>query len=354
MTNASFMPDWAVPPGATVRALMHRKGVTTRDLCGGLHTTAEDIENLLDGNYVISSEIAERLAGIVGGSTAFWMTREAQYRASIQRVEVAKNWSTLFPLADMVGMGWINPTADQLTQIHACLAFFGVGTTDEWFQKYANAKDQAAFRSTSRFESSDGAILAWLRKGELEAQKQVCRKWIKQELQSRLPALRELTRIAEPERFIIQLQNMLNECGVRIVILRPTKGCRAHGATFFSNGQPTILLSVRYLSDDQFWFTVFHEIGHLVLHSETKRFVEGDGSASGNEEDEANEFATSTLIPKEHIKELQALGADGRAVMRFAKNIGIAPGIVVGQMQHRKLLTFAQLNNLKKRYKWAE
>lgn len=354
MTNASFTPDWAVPPGATVRALMHRKGVTTRDLSGCLRATAEDVAHLLDGDYAINAQIAEGLAGMVGGSSAFWMTREAQYRSSIQRVEVAKSWSTLFPLAEMVRMGWMSSTSDQLTQIHACLAFFGVGTTDEWFQKYANAKDQAAFRSTSKFESSDGAVLAWLRKGELEAQKQVCRKWNKQELQNRLPALRELTRVPEPSRFVVQLQDMLNECGVRIVILRPTKGCKAHGATFFSNGQPVVLLSVRYLSDDQFWFTLFHEIGHLVLHSETKRFVEGDGSAIGDEEDEANEFATSTLIPKEHLRELQTLGANGRAVMRFAKDIGIAPGIVVGQMQHRKILTFAQLNNLKQRYKWAE
>jgi Zn-dependent peptidase ImmA (M78 family)/plasmid maintenance system antidote protein VapI len=354
MTNASFMPDWAVPPGATVRALMHRKGVTTRDLSGGLRATAQDIENLLDGNYAINAEIAEGLAGVVGGSLNFWMTREAQYRASVERVEVAKSWSTLFPLTEMVRMGWIKSTADQLTQIHACLAFFGVGTTDEWFHKYSNAKDQAAFRTTSKFESSDGAVLAWLRKGELEAQKQACRKWNKQELQNQLPALRALTRLAEPEKFVPQLQDILNKCGVRIVILRPTKGCKAHGATFFSNGQPTILLSVRYLSDDQFWFTVFHEIGHLILHSETKRFVEGDGSSIGDEEDEANEFATSTLIPEKYLKEIQTLGANGRAVMRLAKDIGIAPGIVVGQMQHRKLLTFAQLNNLKQRYKWAE
>lgn len=354
MTNASFMPDWAVPPGATVRALMHRKGVTTRDLSGGLRTTAEDTENLLDGNYAINAEIAEGLAGMVGGSLDFWMTREAQYRASVERVEVAKSWSTLFPLAEMVRMGWISSTADQLTQIHACLAFFGVGTTDEWFHKYSNAKDQAAFRTTCKFESSDGAVLAWLRKGELEAQKQASRKWNRQELQNQLPSLRALTRLPEPEKFVPQLQDVLNKSGVRIVIVRPTKGCKAHGATFFSKGQPVILLSVRYLSDDQFWFTVFHEIGHLVLHSETKRFVEGDGSAVGDEEDEANEFATSTLIPKERLKELQTLGVNGRAVMRFAKDIGIAPGIVVGQMQHRKLLTFAQLNNLKQRYKWAE
>jgi len=354
MTNASFMPDWAVPPGTTVRTLMDKKGMTTRDLSRHLRTTAEDIERLLVGNYEINLKIAQDLSGLVGGSPSFWMTREAQYRASVERVETAKSWSTLFPVAEMVRMGWLSSACDQLSQIHACLAFFGVGTTDEWFQKYSDAKDHAAFRSTSKFESSDGAVLAWLRKGELEATKQVCRKWDKQELQNRVPALRALTRVPDPQQFIPQLQNSLKECGVRVVILRPTKGCKAHGATFFSNGHPVILLSFRYLSDDQFWFTVFHEIGHLILHSETKRFVEGDGSATGNEEHEANEFATSALIPREYMQALKTLGANTRTVMRFAKSIGIAPGIVVGQMQHRKLLTFAQLNNLKQRYKWAD
>ncbi|WP_161993348.1 ImmA/IrrE family metallo-endopeptidase [Lacisediminimonas profundi] len=328
--------------------------MTPRDLSGYLRTTAEDIEHLLDGNYKINAEIAQGLSGFVGGSPSFWLTREAQYRASVERVEIAKSWASLFPVSEMVRMGWLTSASDHLSQIHACLAFFGVGTTDEWFQMYSNARDQAAFRNTSKFESSDGAVLAWLRKGELEAQKQSCRKWDRQELQNRLPALRALTRFSHPEQFIPQLQNILKECGVRVVILRPTKGCKAHGATFFSNGHPVVLLSFRYLSDDQFWFTVFHEIGHLILHSETKRFVEGDGSATGNEENEANEFASFSLIPREYVQALKTLGANGRAVMRFAKDIGIAPGIVVGQMQHQKLVTFSQLNNLKQRYKWAD
>lgn len=354
MTNTSFMPDWAVPPGTTVLALMDRKGVTARDLSGSLHTTSHDLERLFAGDLEIDEDVAGRLAKIIGGSSSFWLAREAQYRASVARVEVAKSWATLFPIPEMTRMGWLPSTTEQLSQVHACLAFFGVSTTQEWERKYSNAKGLAAFRDTSKFASSDGAILAWLRKGELEARKQVCRKWNKRELTARLPELRNLTRTSEPKEFISKIQEILNECGVRVVIIRPPKGCKAHGATFFSEGQPIVLLSFRYLSDDQFWFTVFHEIGHLILHSEDKMFVEGNGDPTGNEEHEANEFATSTLIPKDSLKTLKALGANARAVMRFAKDIGISPGVVVGQMQHRGWLTFAQLNHLKKRYQWID
>ena len=114
-----------------------------------------------------------------------------------------------------------------------------------------------------------------------------------------------------------------------------------------------MLLSFRHLSDDQFWFSVFHEIAHLLLHP-PKLFLDGFEMASSPEESEANRFAAETLVPPEHQTEMMALPLDGRAVMRFARKIGIAPGIVVGQLQHRDLFRRNQLNNLKRRYTWTE
>jgi Zn-dependent peptidase ImmA (M78 family) len=139
------------------------------------------------------------------------------------------------------------------------------------------------------------------------------------------------------------------------VVLRAPKKCRASGASrFLSPGRPLLMLSFRYLSDDHLWFTFFHEAGHLLLHADRCLFLEGDDRLTTAEEEEANAFAANTLIPPEHQPEMLRLRAEGIPVVRFAKKVGIAPGIVVGQLQHLKRIGNHQLNNLKRRYQWVE
>jgi Zn-dependent peptidase ImmA (M78 family) len=114
------------------------------------------------------------------------------------------------------------------------------------------------------------------------------------------------------------------------------------------------MLSFRYVSDDHFWFTFFHEAGHLLLHDTKTLFLEGGDLCSGKEEQEANDFASNVLVAPEDQRAMRALPVDGRAVMRFARQIGVSPGIVVGQLQHLGIFTRRQLNNLRVRYSWAE
>jgi Zn-dependent peptidase ImmA (M78 family) len=114
------------------------------------------------------------------------------------------------------------------------------------------------------------------------------------------------------------------------------------------------LLSFRFLSDDQFWFSFFHEAGHLLLHGDGGFFLEGDDTPSTTQEQEANDFAEGALVPPEFQEALLRLPLNGREVIRFAHRLGVSPGIVVGQLQHHGKFTYRQLNNLKRRFKWVE
>src|SRR6185503_7262686 len=125
------------------------------------------------------------------------------------------------------------------------------------------------------------------------------------------------------------------ESGVAVISLRAPTGCRASGATrFLSANKAILMLSFRHLSDDHFWFTFFHEAGHLLLHGKKRFFLEADELTTTTEENEANAFAASTLVPAEFRHELLTLQPTHKAVIRFAMHVGIAPGIVVGQLQH--------------------
>ena len=113
-----------------------------------------------------------------------------------------------------------------------------------------------------------------------------------------------------------------------------------------------ILLSFRHLSDDHFWFTFFHEAGHLLLHGDRPLFIDGEDDVSSAEELEANQFAEETLVPPDRRDEMLALPIKARAIIRFARAIGVSPGIVVGQLQFHKKIRPNQLNVLRRRYAW--
>ncbi|HEV8072313.1 MAG TPA: ImmA/IrrE family metallo-endopeptidase [Planctomycetaceae bacterium] len=165
--------------------------------------------------------------------------------------------------------------------------------------------------------------------------------------------IRPLTRKRDPDAFLPVLQKSCAECGVAVAVVRAPQGCRASGATRFTGRAKALLqLSFRYLTDDHFWFTFFHEAAHLLLHSHAALFLEGVAPSSTKEEEEANEFAAGILIPKRYTNELLALRADHHQILRFAKKAGVSPGIVVGQLQHRKLIKQDHLNGLKRHFQW--
>ena len=164
---------------------------------------------------------------------------------------------------------------------------------------------------------------------------------------------RRLTSEKDPNRFLPALRELCTAAGVAVAIVRAPQGCRASGATrFISPDRALLLLSFRYLSDDQFWFTFFHEAGHLLLHGHDNVFVEGLDVQSEKQEREASDFAERVLIPAEFRDEFLGLPPEMRAIMRFAKKIGIAPGIVVGQLQHYQRIRRNHFNGLKRRFQW--
>ena len=162
-----------------------------------------------------------------------------------------------------------------------------------------------------------------------------------------------------PEVSIPKLRASLADCGVAFVLLPHLPKTRAHGATFWvSPDKVVVQMSIRGKWADIFWFSLFHELGHVLLHGKRKVFVE-DGIREDPEvqklEEEANAFASERLIPSDAYQEFLETGDLSRErIERFAKDVGVAAGIVVGRLQHQGILTHHQFNDLRDRYDWRE
>jgi HTH-type transcriptional regulator/antitoxin HigA len=356
MSNAQkFCPDWASAPGETILDILHERNISEKEFARRLGHTYEEAKHLLQGRSTITIAIARRLERFLGASVEFWMSRDFQYRQDIARLHVAdKQWLAELPVGDMIKFGWLNPVPHPMAEVATCLSFFDVPSIRAWREKYADLQKVAAFRTSPSLDSRPAAVAAWLRQGEIEAEAIDSSPWNAKHFQESLTYIRSLTREKNPSRFIPELQKHCASSGVAIAIVRAPSGCRASGATrFLSQTKALLQLSFRYLTDDHFWFTFFHEAGHLLLHGKNDLFLEGLEGASAREE-EANEFAAHTLVPPESRSALLNLTADKRVVIRFAMRLGISPGIVVGQLQHLGKIRHNQLNSLKRRFEWED
>ena len=239
-------------------------------------------------------------------------------------------------------------------EIRRRLVFFNVNNMRAWNVRYGCLRSETQFRTSPTLFSDEGAVSLWLRQGELEATLVDTEPWSPDKLRENLDGIRKLSKIGHPARFMPNLRQLCAKAGVALVIVRAPTGCRASGATrLIAPDKAMVLMSFRFRVDDQFWFTLFHELGHLLLHG-AETFVDDEETIEDNREREANEFASACIIPESRRAEFERLTPNREAVLRFSVSIGIAPGLAVGQMQHRKMIGHDRLNTLKRHWTWNE
>ena len=167
--------------------------------------------------------------------------------------------------------------------------------------------------------------------------------------------------MSRPERFLHEMRDVCAAAGVAVVVVPELPYTGISGcARWLSDMKALVGLTLRYKTDDQFWFTFFHELGHILLHSKKFDFVLDNAADNLTDqvvdpqmqkaEEEANRFAADTLIPGEPFHRfIKANDFSNEAIHQFAEEQGIGPGIVVGRLQHEGLLSYHQGNALKQR-----
>lgn len=130
---------------------------------------------------------------------------------------------------------------------------------------------------------------------------------------------------------IQRAQALLRNCGVALTLVPAMPGLGTHGATRWIQGHPLIQLSDLWKCDDQLWFTLFHEIAHVLLHESNGLYLNNDHDAL---EKEADAYASRFLVPEDYEDRLPR-HRNLDEVKALAKELGIAPSIVLGQAQHR-------------------
>ncbi|GBE09281.1 hypothetical protein BMS3Abin11_02412 [bacterium BMS3Abin11] len=354
----AFKPVWASPPGDTIEELLLNKGMSHRQFADSICLSEAQVDKLIKGKKSITKKIAETLETLLGSTKSYWMKRDSQYKEDLLRYTAEaserKEWIKSIPAADMLNFGWIENTYSKELE---CLKYFEVSTVDEWYEKYNDILSVTSFRTSGSFDSTPESVVTWLKRGELISEKIISDSWNESSFTCAVNEARGLTRERDPEVFIPKLQKIFSKCGVAIVVEKSPKRCKASGAAFFvTSKKAVIMLSGRHLSDDHFWFSFFHEAGHILLHGNMELFLEFDDINKNNddEEKEADKFAEKILIPDDFRDEFLSLNSrEWKKIIKFAKKINTSAGIVLGQLQYFNKVDPRYLNKLKNRYKWS-
>lgn len=362
---APFAPDWVSPPGESILDIIEERGWTQSELSQRLGFSPKHVNQLIKGKVPLTEEAAIRLERVLGGTVGFWLAREARYRERCARLEAAEkhagwtDWLDALPIREMMAAGGIAKRRVDASSkpglVEDCLRFFGVASPDEWRAHYGEM--QAAFRRSREEQSDVGAISAWLRMGEQVAERLDGPKYDRARFEAALAEIRALT-VLDPEEFEPRLLGLFQEAGVAFVMLPAIPKAHVSGvARWLNPHRPLIQLSLYGKTNDKFWFTLFHEAAHVLLHAKEKKSVYLDdpnkATMDSVEEREANEWAGNFLIPERHAEELSHLRSKAD-VREFAQSIGIHPGIVVGRLQHDGLIDPSWMNGLRVSFRFRE
>ncbi|WP_336249128.1 ImmA/IrrE family metallo-endopeptidase [Stomatohabitans albus] len=339
---------YVVTPGDVIKEWIDEEGINAAELSRRLGVSRKHVSELLRGKTPLTHQMAISLEHVTGVPARIWNQHEAGYRADLAHIEAREallpQWeiAKLFPIKYLQSLGIISsPNSDKPGIIQELLSFLQIATLDAFNPSWADSS--IAYRRVAVQHNQSYALATWLMIAEHHAKTiEDLPPYTKAGLEAHIPLLRSLTS-KMPEEGIPEAIATLESVGVVLCLVPPIPGFGTYGATHWVNNTPVIQLSLRGKKDDQCWFTLFHEIGHVLLHGDNDLYLLDDESMV---EEEANAFAASTLVPELYQARLPE-NRDIEAIKTLATELDIAPSLVLGQAQ-RKTRDFSWGHKLKR------
>jgi len=359
--KSRFLPDYVVLPGETIQEIIDSLGMSQTELAERMGRPIKTVNEIIKGKASITPNTALQLERVLGVPASFWNNLEKDYQQSIahtkeqEALKADLSWLNIFPLSEMIKRGWVKRQQDKVAQIKEVLSYFGVATVSQWKEMYSGQK--IAYRESKSFKSHPGAVAAWIRQGQKISQETDTSEYDERKFRESLSKIRELTLESNPRKFIPKLKDLCAASGVVVSFVKELQGVKVCGATFWpAPKKACILLTIRYKTNDHLWFTFFHEAGHILYDGKIMVFDETIDNNENESEQRANNFACTTLIPPEMYKQLvRNRSFSLSSIVSFSDEIGVAPGIVLGRLQHDGYIPWASRlsKSLKVRYEWS-
>lgn len=364
-----FAPDYAIHPGEYLEELLEEKGMSQAELAIRLGISKKHLSNIINGKVPVSVDVANSLERVFRDRPAkYWLSIQNAFdiitrkkEMDLQRFasrEETEAWLDQFDYRYLVKEGFIEDGgAEKNVEAKAenLLAFFGCADIDSWNKLYCDNLP-AACRISGAPTAKIGHTSVWIRAGQLLAEEDTAEypAYSKKAFNLSLAKIRELT-MKPPADFWERMQELCKEAGVRLLCVKEIPKSNICGAAYWTNGTPCIQMSLRYKTNDHFWFTFFHEAAHIYCEHKKVVFLDCDKIEQSENEQEADKISSERLIPGMAYRLFIAQNRFYKSdIITFARQIQIHPGIVVGRLQHDKMIPWSYHNDLKEKFEWVE
>lgn len=345
-----YLPQSVSHPGKTLAAKLDELKMSSKEFAVRTGKPEKTISNVLTGDSAITSDMAVLFEDVLSIPATFWLIRQNNYDEAVARlkrveaVQLAIVWAKLFPYTEMAKLGWIKATNSLEEKVEVLFKFFRLSSQDAFEDYYFKQKLKVNFRLTLAHEKKPYAVAAWLRQGEIQASELETNPYNEKLLVSKLPEIKTLM-ANHPSDFFKKLQEICIEAGVKVVYTPCLKGASLHGSTRWFADTPLVQMSAKYVKNDIFWFSFFHELAHILKHGKKYISLETEidyDDESKKEEQEADDFAIKWTFSKEQEEEiLRHRPLQEKDILIFAKKFNTHPAMIIGRFHHKKLLPYS-------------
>lgn len=350
ISRHEYNPRTVSHPGSTLGEKIQEMQMSIKEFAIRACKPEKTIIAVLKGDSSITPDMAVTFENITRIPAHFWMARQRIYDEFLARkrmeakTEEYSKWMRHFPVSEMMRYGWLPMVSGVEAKVKALLQFFAISSPEAWDNYYLNQQLKVAFRISLRTTQEPYAVSAWLRQGDIQAETEsVSAPFSEKSLRESIQTMKALMAEA-PSDWASQLKTLCSGCGVKLVYTQSLPKAPINGAARWVAGKyPLIQMSGRHKRYDIFWFSFFHEVGHILLHGKKDFFLENVeyGNKENAKEAEADIFASNVLLPKEQIREIA--GANDftpTAIKGYAKKFGTHQSVIVGRLQHLKIIPY--------------
>ncbi len=347
----------AFHPGYYIKEYIESMGLTQEDFANRLGTTPKNVSYIVRGEQSISVDIAIKLSRLIGTTVKYWLNLQIEYDSLIAEFksmsetkaekEVFKNLNYSY-FRDNFNLPNIPNKIDE--QIKIVREFLNVSS----LTVFKNKDMYVHFRSANLKESEISMIKANIMvqiAANRSLKDNTIPKFDKKEFFKSINYALTLTK--EHDEFFQLIKKSFYNSGVDLILLPNIVGSKINGATKKIGNHIMLMINNRNNNSDSFWFTLFHEIGHIVNGDFGVSFED----ETGTEEKKANDFAEKNLIP---TKEYETFISEGiftkKSILNFSNKIDRDPGIILGRLQNDKIIRYDNfaLNSLRTKYSFFE
>ncbi len=346
-----YIPFKLLGPGDSIKEELEFYGWDQKDLADIMGLSEKHVSQLLTNKVPITFDMARQLSQVFKQSPQFWLNLDTNYRLRLEentQSEETTDRALIFqymPIRDMKKKEWISPTEDLVEQVKR---FWDIKELKFDFLKELIP---AYFRkSTAQNHFNPYFALTWLRVAKNKIKNIQSVEKFNEENLYRLSD--EIAQMSVEADGIEKIITSLREIGVIFLYLPHLEKTYTDGAVFWHNSNPVIVYTARYDRNDNFWFTLTHEIGHILLHDKSGKseFIDNiyNIDMEDSAENEADEFARKHLKLNEIIRFFKGVERISRKkVLHVAEILEIHPSIIIGCLQHEKKIKYSTLNDFK-------